>query len=495
MCVWDEASWQVLFYGEHRTRVRFVELFWIRLAGEAVNNVTPFIDIGGEPLKVHLVKRRFGIPLSAAVTSTLAAKTSILIAEAFFMFAGAFLSFWVLPLSGVHRLEMGALLLAVCSVFALFLFLQQKGVFHKVNPEIGLFYKKHGDLFWKGVGLNFIGWVLGGVELFFFARLAGVELRIFEALVLEAVIQLVRTGGFFIPMSLGIQEGGMAFFIGLCGHDPAAGVALSLLKRLRQLVWTAAGFGSWGIFQYAEARKRSVLISTDALLSFDTKLDRCIHRPVAEVLALILSKTPVSPNQVTVLTLVPAALACAFFSLGTVLSSVIGIFFFYLWSVLDHADGSLARLKKQTSAWGRILDDAFDVIASTLVLLGVFWGLEGLWARPDRDVIGRWFYIGLVLNALSGVLVVLSKRESRSRAVTRKNAPLSFIWRQKILDRLTGRDAFYGFLILIAATHGLGRSSFAWYTFSMGFLIISLYAVSAVAFWESARKYGPRSGS
>jgi len=35
-------------------------------------------------------------------------------------------------------------------------------------------------------------------------------------------------------------------------YDPALGVAVSLLKRLRQMFWTAVGFGIWGMYQRLE---------------------------------------------------------------------------------------------------------------------------------------------------------------------------------------------------------------------------------------------------
>ena len=445
-----------------------MDLFWIRLAGEAVNNVTPLLDIGGEPLKAHLVSKRFHLPLPNAVASTVVARTSIFISQAVFMLFGAVLSFELLALPTAHRARLVAALLVVCFLFVGFLALQRRGAFRRMNQEISRFYAQHGDRFWSAAALNGVSWVAGGVETYLFCRLVGLDLALLEAIVLEALLQLVRTGSFFIPMSLGAQEGGLAFFIHAMGYDPVAGVALSLLKRARQLLWTAAGFLVWGVYRSLEAKRGPAFVRAPAPLSFDTRLDRWIHRPVANVIARLFSGTPVTPNQVTVCSLAPALLSCAFFSVGGPAASWLAFFFFYLWSVLDHVDGALARLKQRASAWGRWLDDGCDIAASALILCGVFWGLEGLWNAPHRLVLGRLFYSGLFLNAFSAFLVLYSKRRSRNSVSA-------------------SRDAFYALLLFVIAAHHGGPSQWFWYTFVMGFLIIGLFTVSAVSFWESAK--------
>ena len=47
----------------------------------------------------------------------------------------------------------------------------------------------------------------------------------------------------------------LAFFIQLLGYHPALGVAASLLKRARQIVWTGIGFAIWGGYQLIHIRE------------------------------------------------------------------------------------------------------------------------------------------------------------------------------------------------------------------------------------------------
>ncbi len=248
MSLWDVGAWRILFPRLPERRVHFLGLFWIRLAGEALNNITPFLDVGGEPLKARMVSQRFRIAPPSAMASVVVAKTSSYISEAAFMFFGAVLSFKLLALPDERRIQLCLMLVAVCAVFTGFLLMQQRGAFRKLNPEIGHFYTTHGDLFWSAATMNMMGWVAGGVETYFFCRLVGMDITVMQGVVLEALMQLVRTGSFFIPMNLGAQEGGFAFFIGAMGYAPVSGVAVSLLKRMRQLLWTGVGFVVWAVF-------------------------------------------------------------------------------------------------------------------------------------------------------------------------------------------------------------------------------------------------------
>jgi len=258
MCLWDVAAWRILFPIENERRVHFFELFWIRLAGEALNNVTPILDVGGEPLKAHLVVKRFRVTFVSASASVVVARTSIMISEAIFLLFGTVFSFHILKIPAPQRLALSGALLFICLVFTGFLVLQRRGAFRRFNPEIGNFYAQHGNRFWSAVFFNGMGWLSGSVETWFFCRLLGLDIPLFDCIVLESFLQLVRTGSFFIPMSLGVQEGGLAFFVSAMGFSPVSGLALSLLKRARQILWIGIGFLVWGIYHYQEAKKHEV---------------------------------------------------------------------------------------------------------------------------------------------------------------------------------------------------------------------------------------------
>jgi phosphatidylglycerophosphate synthase len=93
-----------------------------------------------------------------------------------------------------------------------------------------------------------------------------------------------------------------------------------------------------------------------------------VARPPAAVVVYALRGTPITPNQVTFLSAVVAAGACAMFALlpghGWLVAAAA---VFELSFVLDCADGQLARLRKMASLLGHLLDFLMDELKAMLL--------------------------------------------------------------------------------------------------------------------------------
>src|SRR5262245_20732429 len=80
-------GWRYLFpVREHH--VPFSVLYGIRLAGAAVNAVTPTAMVGGEGLKAFFLKKY--LPLSDGLASVISAKLSLMLGQALFVLIGLF---------------------------------------------------------------------------------------------------------------------------------------------------------------------------------------------------------------------------------------------------------------------------------------------------------------------------------------------------------------------------------------------------------------------
>src|SRR6266478_319952 len=88
----DTLGWRFAF---SRDAAPFHRLFGARLAGEALNLVTAFGSVGGEPVKVWLIRR--DVAYGESVPSVVIAKTTITIAQALFLLIGAGLAWTRLP--------------------------------------------------------------------------------------------------------------------------------------------------------------------------------------------------------------------------------------------------------------------------------------------------------------------------------------------------------------------------------------------------------------
>jgi CDP-diacylglycerol--glycerol-3-phosphate 3-phosphatidyltransferase len=99
--------------------------------------------------------------------------------------------------------------------------------------------------------------------------------------------------------------------------------------------------------------------------------------PVGEALA----RTPVTPNAVTITgTLGVSAGALALFPTGHLLAGTIVCTIFVFADMLD---GTLARIKGTTGAWGAFLDSTLDRVADASIFAGIaIWGVLSGHNRP-----------------------------------------------------------------------------------------------------------------
>lgn len=273
--VWDAWGWVYAFPKEDRPKIGVGGLFWVRLAGESMNNLTPLADWGGEPLKARLLRAQYGMPAVSAAVSVILTKSILFFSEVLFWAVGLAPAFALTALSPRWKAAFAAVFAACAGISLWLAAFQQKGMFMSVgrfatrffpqstdpqavfaeaDSRMAHFYTPSGG-FWPSFALHFVGWVMGGVETWLMLRFMGSDAGLGEAMALEALLQLARTATFFVPGSVGVQEAGMAIVFAAFGRPPSQGVALSLVKRARQLLWSAAGLTAWGIYEWKGARR------------------------------------------------------------------------------------------------------------------------------------------------------------------------------------------------------------------------------------------------
>lgn len=92
--------------------------------------------------------------------------------------------------------------------------------------------------------------------------------------------------------------------------------------------------------------------------------------------------TSITPNQVSVFSLVLSFLAAYLLFLGEYWSTVLGAIMIQIHFIFDCLDGELARFQKRTSIYGGWLDQIIDRISEFLFIIGLTWGLyrsTGTW--------------------------------------------------------------------------------------------------------------------
>ena len=146
------------------------------------------------------------------------------------------------------------------------------------------------------------------------------------------------------------------------------------------------------------------------------KLNRFLSRPFTTLFL----KTPITPNQVTGLSLGFGILSGFLFSKGNYHFSVLGALAFQIAVVLDNCDGEIARSKNLKSVFGGWFDVIADVMVDISLFSGITLGLLRAKVQGPLVPIGVLCVLGSLINFL---VVTLQKIKGFGPAVYNQKHP------------------------------------------------------------------------
>jgi putative membrane protein len=251
-------------------------LSWVTMVREAVDRLLPVASVGGSVVGVRLVAWR-GITPSAVAASVLVEMVLTLMASYVFAAMGLFL---LLQLPGMglqfHRFVDVFLITLPIPVVTLLVF--RGGAFfghlHKfilpivgqtpfgagvtlLDQELRASLRRGRPLIAAGA-LQLAALLSGSFEIWFALRLFGHPVGPDKAVILESLTLAARHMAFVVPAGLGVQEAGLVVFGGALGIISDVALAVSMVKRARELLWGVPALISW---QWFEGRRlRSVRV-------------------------------------------------------------------------------------------------------------------------------------------------------------------------------------------------------------------------------------------
>ena len=254
-------------------RVGLGSLFAFLLAGDAVNALTPSAVVGGELIRLSLLRRKLA-PEPAAGSIALAAATQF-VAQVLFLMAGLPFVLSRIPV-GLLQTSLGVLVgvgvLIAGGITAIYLsrgrnlFERLHGLIIRYVPER---LRSSGVAFdWKeldrvifgairdrpwvlapSIVLYLAGWTVGVAEAVLVLSLLGSPVSWGTGIAIETLAVLIDTLLFFVPARLGTQEGGKYMIFQLLNLDPRTGLSLGFVRRLRDIVWGLVGMAVLGYLQ------------------------------------------------------------------------------------------------------------------------------------------------------------------------------------------------------------------------------------------------------
>lgn len=146
-----------------------------------------------------------------------------------------------------------------------------------------------------------------------------------------------------------------------------------------------------------------------------------VFRFLSTVIVRVLAGTPVTPNQVTLARSLIVIVSMWLFALGDPQSLIWAVVLFYIFEVLDHVDGDLARHTKQFSKIGPLLEQFIDTWSSRPSNLFGFCVALGMYHQSGNIA-------GFVLFAATvfGRLMWLEYRDDFGWVRVQKSDPKSY---------------------------------------------------------------------
>ncbi|MBI3769475.1 MAG: CDP-alcohol phosphatidyltransferase family protein [Deltaproteobacteria bacterium] len=141
---------------------------------------------------------------------------------------------------------------------------------------------------------------------------------------------------------------------------------------------------------------------------------RLVDRRISRALTRLLLPTGVTPNQVTVASIVVGIVAGVLFATGNRAAAIIGAALFLASTIIDGCDGELARITFRESRFGARLDVVGDNVVHVFLFTGIAAGLY----RRDHDprvAVAGWLLLVGVIVAMGAVYACIVRRRPTTR--------------------------------------------------------------------------------
>ncbi len=249
-------------------KIGFFRLFKLTISGFAINYITPFGLMGGEPYKIIELQPDLGIQKSTS--SVLLGTMMRVVAHFIFWMVSIPLLLFLVPVLS-DSVEIG-IMITTGITFLLLLwayriytrggvnraliissrlpFIGKKIKAYRTNNQekisqmdelISDLYKNRKRDFFLSLSFEFIARILVCVEVILMMQAIKQPITFGESVLIESLQSLISNLFFFMPMQMGAREGGFVIVYGMLSIPLAYGVFVSICKRIRELFWTLIG--------------------------------------------------------------------------------------------------------------------------------------------------------------------------------------------------------------------------------------------------------------
>lgn len=244
-------------------RPGLLDLFGLRLVGEALNGATPAGPLLGESVKVWAASK--SMPASSSASSVVIENIIYGLGAGLFMLSGAI----VVPFAMSPRPRLGSWIVVACLMASLLVpwavlrrgtplmarlldrlpaasrlkrFLEPyEAQIKTVEAEVYRFFRARRTAAIGILGLEFLTNFTGVAEAYLVLKVTTVHASLLTSYLVEVANRVVQVFFAFVPFGLGVEEGAAAGTLQALGYSISQGVSLSILRRARSVVWSGLG--------------------------------------------------------------------------------------------------------------------------------------------------------------------------------------------------------------------------------------------------------------
>jgi hypothetical protein len=278
----NAASWWRVIKGvDPEAKVSPWVVFKLTISGYALNYATPVGGLGGEPYRIMELSKY--VDKRKATSSVILYAMMHIFAHFWFWFSSIFLYLALavvgdLPLNVPISCVLGFIAVLFFGAFYVFSKGYKNGVVLKVLGWIGMipglkgwskrFAERHNDAlqnvdkqiaalfsqdkkaFYSSLLLEYLSRWAQSLEVLFMLLLFGVDngggidgimLTYLHSVLIVALTTFFANLIGFLPMQIGVQEGGFVLSIAALGLSAALGIFVSIICRVREIVWIFIG--------------------------------------------------------------------------------------------------------------------------------------------------------------------------------------------------------------------------------------------------------------
>ena len=276
-------AWKAIIEGNLGTKapISFWRIYRLTITGYALNYATPVGGLGGEPYRIMELSK--DIDKQHATSSVILYAMMHFFAHFWFWFISIFIYLALVLVGDMPMTTAIGTILGIIILFCLLAFwIFSKGyrnglvvyvlgligkipflkgwsrrfrgnhaeALRNIDAQISALYSQDTKAFYTSLILEYSSRMVQSLEVMFMLLLFGIDngggvdgmvLTYLHSVLIVAFTTLFANLIGFLPMQIGVQEGGFVLSIAALGLSAALGIFVSIICRVREIIWIAIG--------------------------------------------------------------------------------------------------------------------------------------------------------------------------------------------------------------------------------------------------------------